>query len=424
MNGRKPMDTFLRKAISVEKALDLVLKNIRMMSTEQVPFMQSIGRTLAVELKASQPIPHFRRSGMDGFAVRAADTHGASVNHPVTLSIVDNIPAGKVSDKKLGPKQCMRIMTGGAVPDGADAVIKYEMTEEEIGSDAEILCKVKGSVRVGENVSPIGEELKQDETVLKAGATIGAGEMGLLAMFGVDSVCVYKQPRVAIIATGAELLRIDEPLQPGRIRNSNAYMLAGAVIEYGGIPFILDHIPDDVDLARQMILKAISEYDVIVTTGGVSVGDHDILYDLTQEWDGELKFNKVLMRPGTPTTFGVWHDKPIFALSGNPSACYVGSRLFLRPALRAMMGGSLGPEPRISATLTEDYKKSDRSTRFVRGVMSEQGGKLVATPAQNDRSSATVSIRDANCLIVLPGSPEGYTAGAQIEVIPMKEIHS
>lgn len=424
MNGRKSMDTFLRKAISVEKALDLVLENIHMMSTEQVPLMQSIGRTLAVELKASQPIPHFRRSGMDGFAVRSEDTQGASVNNPVTLSIIDNIPAGKVSAKKLAPGQCIRIMTGGAVPDGADAVIKYEMTEEEILTQDTFLCKVKGSVRKGENMSPIGEELKQNETVLEAGATIGVGEMGLLAMFGVDSVHVYKQPRVAIIATGAELLRVDQAIQPGRIRNSNAYMLAAAVTEYGGIPFVLDHIPDDVELAKQMILDAIPKYDVIVTTGGVSVGDHDILYDLTKEWDGELKFNKVLMRPGTPTTFGVWHDKPIFALSGNPSACYVGSRLFLRPALKAMMGGPLGPEPRIAATLTQDYKKSDRCTRFVRGIVSEQDGKLVAAPVGNDRSSATVSIRDANCLICLPGSPQGYAAGMQIEVIPIKEIHS
>lgn len=424
MNGRKSIDTFLRKAISVEEALSLVLENIRVMSTEKVPLMQSIGRTLAVGLNASQPIPHFRRSGMDGFAVRSADTHEASVKNPVTLQIIDHIPAGTVSQKNLAPGQCIRIMTGGAVPDGADAVIKYEMTEEEVQSDGTLLCKVKGAVHIGENVSPIGEELKQNETVLPAGKQIGIGEIALLAMFGMETVPVYKQPRVAILSTGAELLRVEEALQPGRIRNSNAYMLAGAITEFGGIPFVLNHIPDDVVIAKQMILEAILEYDVIVTTGGVSVGDFDIMYDLTQEWDGDLKFNKVLMRPGSPTTFGVWHGKPVFALSGNPSACYVGSRLFLRPALRAMLGGPLKPESRLSVTLTEDYMKSDRCTRFVRGIVSEQDGQLIAAPVGYDKSSATVSLRDANCLICLPGSPHGYKAGAQVEVIPVKEIYS
>lgn len=424
MNGRKSIDTFLRKAISVEEALSLVLENIRVMQVEKVPLMHSIGRTLAVELNAPQPIPHFRRSGMDGFAVRSADTHEASLKNPVTLQIIDDIPAGTVSQKTLAPGQCIRIMTGGAVPEGADAVIKYEMTEEEPTSDGTLLCKVKGAVRIGDNVSPIGDELKQNETVLHAGKRIGAGEIALLAMFGIEIVPVYKQPRVAILATGAELLRVEEELQPGRIRNSNAYLLAGAITEMGGIPFVLDHIPDDLEIAKQMILEALPDYDVIVTTGGVSVGDHDIIYDLTQAWDGELKFNKVLMRPGSPTTFGVWHGKPIFALSGNPSACYVGSRLFLRPALRAMLGGPLKPESRLSATLTEDYLKSDRCTRFVRGIVSEQEGRLVATPLGYDQSSSTVSLRDANALLCLPGSPHGYKAGAQIEVIPLKEIHS
>lgn len=422
MNGRKSMDTFMRSAISVEKAVSRVLENIHVMSTEKVPLMQSIGRTLAVELNASQPIPHYRRSGMDGFAVRAADTHEASVLSPVPLQIIDSVPAGKISNKRLAPGQCMRIMTGGAVPDGADAVIKYEMTEEETRSDGTLLCILKGKVGTGENVSPIGEELRQNETVLPAGKRIGAAEIGLLAMFGMDQVPVYKQPRVAILATGAELLRVDEELQPGRIRNSNAYMLAGAVTEYGGIPYVLDHIPDDVEIAKQMILGAIPEYDLIVTTGGVSVGDHDIMYDVTQDWDGELKFNKVLMRPGSPTTFGVWRDKPVLALSGNPSACYVGSRLFLRPALQAMMGEALKPETRLSATLTEDYMKSDRCTRFVRGIMSEQDGKLLVAPVGYDRSSGVISLRDANCLICLPGSPHGYKVGSQIEIIPIKEF--
>lgn len=424
MNGRKDMKNFMRKAISVHEATHLLLDRVRLMPTEEVPLLNSIGRTLAVELIAPQPMPHFRRSGMDGFAVIAADTGQASLAAPATLQIVDNVPAGTVSKLTLQPGQCIRIMTGAAVPEGADAVIKYEMTEEEVSEDDVALCKIKGAVAIGENVSPVGIEIAEKETVLRPGTLISAGEVALLAMFGIHTVQVYKQPRIAILATGAELLRVEDALEPGRVRNSNAYMLAATIIEFGGIPHVMEEVPDDVEIAKQMIYNAFSEYDVVVTTGGVSVGDHDILYDITQEWDGELIFNKVLMRPGSPTTFGMWQGKPLLALSGNPAACYVGSRLFLRPFLRGMMGAELAPEPRVMATLSEDYLKSDRSTRFVRGRMIEQEGKLTAAPVGYDMSSVTISLRDANCLICLPGSPKGHIAGSLVEIIPLKGFYA
>ncbi len=423
MNGRKDQKNFTRKAVSVEEATRLVLERNQMMPTEEVPLLESMGRALAEELTASNPVPHFRRSGMDGFAVLAADTAKASVGAPVNLHIVDNVPAGMVSGKVLQSGQCIRIMTGAAVPEGADAVIKYEMTTEKGAPDGTGLCMVKGAVAPGENVSPVGIEIAEKETVLRQGVLIGAGEVALLAMFGVHKVRVYRQPRVAILATGAELLHVEDPLEPGRVRNSNGYMLASLIVSYGGIPVLMEHVPDDADIAKQMILDAFRDYDVVVTTGGVSVGDHDILYDITQSWDGELAFNKVMMRPGSPTTFGIWQGKPLFALSGNPAACYVGSRLFLRPALRGMMGAALTPEPRVLATLTEDYVKSDRFTRFVRGRMTEQDGRLAAAPAGYDMSSVTVSLRDANCLICLPGSPDGYKAGSLVELIPLKGFH-
>lgn len=423
MNGRKDQKNFTRKAASVEEATRLVLDRVQMMPTEEVPLIQSIGRTLASDLIAPHPVPHFRRSGMDGFAVIAADTEKATVGAPVTLSIVDNVPAGCVSAKVLQSGQCIRVMTGAAVPEGADAVIKYEMTAEEAATDGEVRCLVKGAVATGENVSPVGIEIGEQETVLSRGVRIGAGEVALLAMFGIHKVTVYRQPRVAVLATGSELLRVQDALEPGRVRNSNGYMLAALIVSLGGIPVQMEQVPDDADIAKQMIRDALGEHDVVVTTGGVSVGDHDILYDLTQSWDGELIFNKVMMRPGSPTTFGIWQGKPVFALSGNPAACYVGCRLFLRPTLRGMMGAELSPEPRVQATLTVDYVKSDRFTRFVRGRMTEQDGKLMAAPVGPDMSSLTVSLRDANCLICLPGSPDGYLAGSLVELIPLKGFY-
>lgn len=420
MNGRKDQHNFMRKAITVQEATQTVLDTVRLMDKEEVAIMQSVGRYLAEEVVAPQPFPHFRRAGMDGYAVVSADTSIATIKEPIILEVVDNIPAGTVSAKILRSGECMRIMTGGAVPDGADAVIKYEMTEEDsIERDYNHIetCLVKGAVTPGENVSPIGIEIGEGEMVLHSGVRIGQGEIALLAMMGVASVQVFRQPRIAVLTTGSELLDVDAPLEPGRIRNSNGYMVAAAIMDYGGIPLMIGRIPDDAELAKNTVIDALSTYDAVVTTGGVSVGDHDILYDVTQAWDGDLLFNKVLMRPGSPTTYGLWHGKPLFALSGNPAACYVGCRLFLRPAIRGMMGAELVLERRMSATLTVDYLKSDRSTRFVRGIVSSKEGRLEAAPVGRDMSSITVSLRDANCLICLPGSPNGYHAGSLVEVI-------
>lgn len=420
MSGRKAQENFMRTAVSVEEATHIILDTVRLMDTEELCITQSIGRYLAVEIIASHPVPHFRRAGMDGYAVIAADTSSATIRNAIILNVVDNIPAGTTSSVTIRPGECARIMTGAVVPDGADAVIKYEMTEEgTYGTDEQETCCVKGMVIPGENVSPIGIEIGSGELVLQAGVRIGPAEIALLAMFGIATVQVYQQPRVAILATGAELLDVHEPLQPGRIRNSNAYMVTAAVMDFGGIPVMLGRISDDVEKAKAIVMDAFAVYDVVVTIGGVSVGDHDIIYDLTKDWDGDLKFNKVLMRPGSPTTYGLWNGKPLFALSGNPAACYVGCRLFLRPALRGMMGAKLVPEPRMLATLSTAYLKSDRSTRFVRGVFSSKEGTLVATPIGYDMSSVTVSLRDANCLICLPGSPKGYEAGELVEVIPL-----
>ncbi|MHA0855435.1 molybdopterin molybdotransferase MoeA [Paenibacillus sp. CMAA1364] len=418
MSGRKHQQNFMRKAITVEAATDMVLASVHVMDKETVSIMNSMGRYLAIEVVAPQPVPHFRRAGMDGYAVLSSDTIHATFQNPIKLQVVDNIPAGKTSDRTLHSGECARIMTGASVPNGADAVIKYEMTTEGgLDSEGQESCHVMAAVHVGDNVSPIGIEMAEGETVLRQGVRIGPGEMALLAMFGLNNVEVFQQPRVAILTTGAELLEVQDALEPGRIRNSNGYMVAAMVKDYGGIPVMLDAIPDDTRLATVRVMEALASYDIVVTTGGVSVGDHDIMYDLTQEWDGDLKFNKLLMRPGSPTTFGLWQGKPLFALSGNPAACFVGSRLFLRPVIRGMMGAELAPEKRMTATLTMDYLKSDRSTRFVRGVISSKEGMLEATPVGYDMSSVTVSLRDANCLICIPGSPKGYEAGTLVEVI-------
>lgn len=412
------MMKFNREVIPAGIAQSRVMAHVKLLAAEKVPLEEAWGRRLAEDLYASHPVPHFRRSGMDGFALRAAETAGAGPDTPVKLTVAATIPCGEVMKEPLLPGQAARIMTGAAVPDEADAVVMFEQTEtmEENGVTAVFVHK---ELRPGANVSEIGLEMKQGELLLEAGRVIGPGESALLAMFGHSEVAVARRPRVAVFATGTELLRVDEPLEPGRIRNSNGYMMAAQVREAGAMPTVMEAIPDDVELAKQVILRAMDEYDAVITTGGVSVGDYDILYDLTNQWDGELLFNKVAMRPGSPTTAGVRNGKLLFALSGNPGACFVGFELFARPALLGMQGVKRPLPPEHTAVLAVDYTKGDKFTKYLRGIRTVEDGTVYVRPVGIDASSITVSIRDSDCLIVIPFGEKGVQAGEKVTVLPL-----
>ncbi|WP_438445239.1 molybdopterin molybdotransferase MoeA [Gorillibacterium sp. sgz5001074] len=410
---------FNREIIPAGEAQSRVMQHVRPGAAELVRLEDAWGRRLAEDLTAAHPVPHFRRSGMDGFALRSVETAGASVETPVRLKVAATIPCGEVMREPLLPGQAARIMTGAAVPDEADAVIMFEQTDSVV-EDGVAYVSVHKEMRPGANVSEVGLEMRQGELLLEAGRIIGAGESALLAMFGHSQVRVAVRPRVAVFATGTELLRVDEPLVPGRIRNSNGYMLAAQVREAGAVPFIMEAIPDDVELAKKAILRAMDEYDAVVTTGGVSVGDYDILYDLTQQWDGELLFNKVAMRPGSPTTAGVRNGKLLFALSGNPGACFVGFELFVRPALYAMQGVRQPLPAEHQAVLSVDYAKGDKFTKYLRGVRTvAEDGTVYVAPVGIDASSITVSIRDSDCLIVIPFGENGVQKGETVRVIPL-----
>lgn len=410
---------FNRDIVPVPEAVERVLKHAAPCAVEHVALEQAMGRRLAEPLVADAPVPHFRRSGMDGYAVRAEETKGATAESPARLKVVAHIPCGAVMDGELQPGQAARIMTGSAVPEGADAVIMLEQTDS-VEQDGKTWVQVKRGMAAGANISEIGLEVRQGERLLEPGRLLGAGEIALLAMFGVPNVPVYRAPRVAVFATGTELLRVEDKLAPGKIRNSNGYMLAAQVREAGGIPVLLGAIPDEMELARTAILSAMEEYDAVITTGGVSVGDYDILYDLTSRWDGELLFNKVAMRPGSPTTVSIRQGKLLFALSGNPGACFVGCELFVRPALLAMQGASQPGTVEFTAVLAADYMKLDKFTKYLRGVrrVSDQG-MLLVEPVGLDASSITVSIRDADCLIVIPPADKPLLRGTLVRAIPL-----
>ncbi|NMM55326.1 molybdopterin molybdotransferase MoeA [Paenibacillus aquistagni] len=415
-------DRFIRKALSVYDAEQVIIEQVKRESIELVTIEHAYMRRSAQTITASAPVPHFRRSVMDGYAVRAQDTINASVEHPVKLRVVAVVDCGAAWSGQLQEGEAVRIMTGAMVPSGADAVVKLEQTSDmeqgAHGLDDEV--SVKEEAQVGDFIHDAGIEIKQGTMLIDKGDVIEAGNMALLAMFGHSYINVYSAPKVAVIPTGHELLSVEAQLEPGKIRNSNSYLLSGLIRDAGGEPHLLPALPDDVDALASRIEDAMQEYDAVITIGGVSVGDRDVLYAYTQQWKGKLLFNKVKMRPGGPTTAGVYHDKLLFALSGNPSSCFVGFEMFVRPALLQMQGVKTPDRVRLRAKLASDYLVKDTVVRLVRGILyADEGGGLMVREAGLDSSNATITIRDANALIVIPPSEQDWAAGTVVDVIPV-----
>lgn len=409
-------DTFNRRALQVSDAQALSISYVERVHEEPIPLQDSDGRVLASDVIAPHPFPAFTRSGMDGYAVRSIDTAACDPGKPIWLEVVDNIPCGYVSSIPIERGKASRIMTGAQVPEGADAVVMLEATELRT-ENGKTYVGLKKPIEKGKNITPLGFELQEGDLILRRGTLIGPGEISVLATFGIHTVEVYRQPVVGIFSTGTELLDITEPLEPGKIRNSNTYMLASQIREAGGIPMIMEAIPDDVQLAREKVEEALQLYDMVVTTGGVSVGDYDIMGELVTSGGVDMLFNKVTMRPGSVTTAAVKEGKLLFALSGNPGACFVGFLLFVRPAIRKMLGMEQLNLTEWRAELGADYSKVNNFTRYVRGSLDIRDGKLVATPATLDESSVMITIKDSDCLIVIPPELRGAVKGQDVQVL-------
>jgi molybdopterin molybdotransferase len=407
---------FHRQTISVEEALNRLLAVVNTLPEEQVGIGEANGRTLARELTATCDLPPFDRSPLDGFAVRAEDTAGATVEQPVRLAVVETVAAGQVPRIDLKPGTASRIMTGAMLPKGADAVVMFEQTENP--GDASATVGVKKALRPGENVSRRGEEVRAGERIAREGETINAGTLALLATFGYSVVPVVRKPRVGLLATGSELLDVDQPLVPGKIRNSNTAMLSAMIGEAGGIPVLFQRLPDDLKQAKTALAACMQQVDLVVTTGGVSVGDFDVLAELTGEPDVELLFNRVAMRPGSPTTAALVGGKLLCALSGNPGACFLGFELFVRPLLRRMTGQPHPAWRKIRARLGQSCEKPCPYPRFLRGRLAEQDAVLYAYPDLNEKAGNLSTLKDSECFIIIPAGGKGKQAGEVVEVIP------
>lgn len=409
---------FGRKVVQVHEAQQKLMAYASPLEMENVPIRQSAGRRLAEDITAPHPFPAFNRSGMDGYAVIAADTGAARDEETVWLRVVDEIPCGFVSEAKITPGTAARIMTGAQVPEGADAVVMLEatMTREEDGVS---WVGVRTVIKAGRNITPRGFEIRSGDKVLEAGRQISAGDIAVLAAFGIADVPVIRRPKAAIFATGSELLGVGDPLQPGKIRDSNSPMLEVLIREAGGEPVMLGAIADDLELARKKVEMALEAYDLVITIGGVSVGDYDIMGDLIREDPDGMLFNKVAMRPGSVTTAAVRGGTPIIALSGNPGACFVGFHLFAYPVLTAMQGAPSPFLPEGVAVLAKDYQKVNNFTRFVRARLELQDGVMHAYPASIDESSVMVTIKDSDCLLVVSPDERGLSTGTKVRFIKL-----
>src|SRR5699024_4868054 len=319
----------IRKPIQVTEAVKRVMENAPHIQTESIPLEDSDNRILQEPVIAHHAIPLFDKSPYDGFALRSVDTNNATKDKPSICEVVDHIGAGELPAKALEKGEATRIMTGAQIPEGADCVVMFEKChayEKEHGS----YISLDSLLEAGENVIEEGQEVKKGETLIAEGTLINPGVKAVLATFGYKNVLVAKKPLVGIIATGTELLDVDEALEPGKIRNSNAYMTASQVIRAGADYTYIGKLADDLESSYQTIKESLEQIDILITTGGVSVGDFDLMPEIYKKLEADVLFNKVAMRPGSVTTVAKKGNQFLFGLSGNPSACYVGFELFTR----------------------------------------------------------------------------------------------
>lgn len=402
-----------QELIPVEQARALLLDTVNTLETEKVPLIEALGRISAKNQTSDIDISPFDHSAMDGFAVVASDLANATPEAPIELPVIDEIPAGAYYDKVLQPGTCVRIMTGAPIPDGANAVVKYEIvTNLENDGRAPGRVAFSAPTSAGDNIRQKGEEIAAGEVAIKAGEPLSPAGAGLLASCGLSQVEVYKRPRVAVVPIGSELVEPDTLPLPGQIRDGNSYAIGASVVRAGGIPHLHSIVPDDKDMLAAAVLEAVEESDFVVTSGGASNGDFDYIQQVVKE-QGELFMDFVNMRPGKAQTFGLVKNTPVFGLSGNPAAAYCGFEMLVRPALRKMQGYATLDRPRVWARLSRDMKKKDSRRIYLRSTLERlDDGSLQVRPAKSQSSGLFSPFQSGNCLAILP---EGVPASKKVE---------
>lgn len=401
--------------LAIDEALDTMLPAFRPLAAVRVSLSEAHGLFCAEPVVARFDLPAFDNSAMDGWAVRAADLAGARADAPASLEAAGESSAGGPAPPALAPGTAMRIFTGAPVPAGADTVVMQEDTAVEAGCVRARIAPERGA-----HVRLRGSDLRAGATVLEAGDRIGAGEIGLLASQGRSSVVVCRRPRVALLSTGDELRDVCDPDRPGSVVDSNAYALAAMVREAGGIPWVLPPAPDvRATLAER--LRTGLEADVLISVGGVSVGDHDHVGDAMVDAGIQLDFHKVAIKPGKPITFGRAGAVPFVGLPGNPVSAMVTFEVFVRPGLRRMLGARAPFRPTIPVTLTRGHRHRPGRTELVRARLAASETGILAEPHSRQGSGSIPSMVGVDALVIVPAERGDLDGGDRLRALVLSE---
>lgn len=402
--------------LSVEEARARMLSQFQPVAPETVELAQSANRILAIDIVAADDLPLFDNSSMDGFAIRAADSASATPASPLTLRVVADIPAGSTPKISLAKGEAARIMTGAQLPSGADAVVPVEDTNfhnRDAGSKAPAEVQISKPLKSGENVRPRGMDVHKGDIVLHKGQRIAPQSAGILAMLGFSNVEVYKRPRVALLSSGDELLEVNAPLESGKIRDSNSYMLAALIESTNAEVLRLGVAKDTRESVTNLIEKAVEQNaDLIISSAGVSVGAFDYVKEVV-EANGSLDFWRVNMRPGKPLAFGNYKNIPFIGLPGNPVSAFVGFEVFVRETIGRLSGRSDGSR-RTVRVRCEDEILSDGRESYLRAILREQDGVYVAKLTGHQGSGNLLSLVQADALLIIPAGVKCVPAGQEV----------
>jgi molybdopterin molybdotransferase len=411
--------------ISVEEALGRILANVSLLETEERPILDAIGQVVAEDVISDIDIPQLDNTAMDGYAVRAADTNGATDDSPIILRVVGELAAGYVFDGAVEPGAAVRIMTGAPVPAGADAIVPFEETDEPAGRAFGSFAKSRDTVGVlkaaeaGANIRRAAEDVHNGQRIITAGTVLHPPQIGVLASLGHASVRVHRRPVVAILSTGDEVRDPGESLQPGQIYDSNAYSIAAMVLANGGIPRRLGIAQDTVEALTAKLREGL-DADMLVTSAGVSRGDYDVVKDVLAK-EGEVDFWTVRMRPGKPLAFGAFTSGgrrvPHIGLPGNPVSSMVSFELFGRPAIFKMLGRGDWERPRVRAIAEEPIPNTDARRVFARAIVTERDGRYYAALTGPQGSGILTSMVVANALAIVPEDVPGVSVGDEVDAI-------
>ena len=404
--------------IEMEDAIRIVLEHTAPIEPATVDLMDALGRTLAEDVRSDINMPPFDKAAMDGYAVLGQDVADASEGRPAVLTVVEEIPAGKVPEKPVQAGQAAQIMTGAPIPEGADTVVIVENTVSEFGGRQ---VKILAPTETGRNIARLGEDVQNGQVVLPAGTLIRPLEIGILAAVGAVRVPVYRQPMVGVVATGSEVVEPQHTPEAGQIRNSNGYSMSAQALRIGAATRYLGIVEDNEPELTRVITEGLETCDVLMLSGGVSAGVYDLVQGVMRACGVEVLFDRIRMKPGKPLTFGVRGKKQVFGLPGNPVSSVVGLELLVRPALRKMQRMEDMHRPWIRATLQETFRQTPGRKQFVPARSEQRDGGWQTRWVGHHGSADLFSMARANSLFVVDAEAQSVAGGMDVDVILLTE---